>query len=149
MKCLIVNYLIYYIVFFMYFVCFQFFYTSSNGMTKPGKFSPTKPSGSNMSRSMTNLQACGQNRNRFSEIPFMSNNIGQSKHSVSTTSLISIQSKYNAMFYYHEKFCKYYEIYLLVELCKFIDISYTYRLSSINKFKMLLLIFNPANHQHT
>ncbi|XP_022161869.1 uncharacterized protein LOC111027763 isoform X2 [Myzus persicae] len=65
----------------------------SVGMTRSGNFSPTKTSGPTMSRSMTNLQACGQNQNQFSEIPFMSNNIGQSKHSVSTTSLISIQSR--------------------------------------------------------
>lgn len=67
-------------------------------MTRPGKFTPTKTSGPSISRSMTNLQACGQNQNQFSEIPFMSNNIGQSKHSVSTTSLISIQSEYNNFF---------------------------------------------------
>ncbi|XP_025206337.1 cordon-bleu protein-like 1 isoform X2 [Melanaphis sacchari] len=65
----------------------------SIGMRRTGNFSPTKTSGPTMSRSMTNLQACGQNQNQFSEIPFMSNNIGQSKHSVSTTSLISIQSR--------------------------------------------------------
>ncbi|XP_026812086.1 cordon-bleu protein-like 1 isoform X3 [Rhopalosiphum maidis] len=65
----------------------------SVGMTRTGNFSPTKTSGPTMSRSMTNLQVCGQNQNQFSEIPFMSNNIGQSKHSVSTTSLISIQSR--------------------------------------------------------
>ncbi|XP_060837774.1 uncharacterized protein LOC132919883 isoform X2 [Rhopalosiphum padi] len=65
----------------------------SVGMTRTGNCSPTKTSGPTMSRSMTNLQACGQNQNQFSEIPFMSNNIGQSKHSVSTTSLISIQSR--------------------------------------------------------
>ncbi|CAI6367765.1 unnamed protein product [Macrosiphum euphorbiae] len=67
--------------------------SSSVGMTRSGNFSPTKTSGPTISRSMTNLQACGQNQNQFSEIPFMSNNIGQSKHSVSTTSLISIQSR--------------------------------------------------------
>ncbi|XP_008186026.1 uncharacterized protein LOC100164801 isoform X3 [Acyrthosiphon pisum] len=67
--------------------------SSSVGMTRSGNFSPAKTSGPTMSRSMTNLQACGQNQNQFSEIPFMSNNIGQSKHSVSTTSLISIQSR--------------------------------------------------------
>ncbi|XP_060879856.1 uncharacterized protein LOC132951860 isoform X1 [Metopolophium dirhodum] len=67
--------------------------SSSVGMMRSGNFSPTKTSGPTMSRSMTNLQACGQNQNQFSEIPFMSNNIGQSKHSVSTTSLISIQSR--------------------------------------------------------
>lgn len=66
----------------------------SVGMTGHGKFSPAKPpSAPSMSRSMTNLQVCGQNQNRFSEIPFMSNNIGQSKHSVSTASLVSIQSR--------------------------------------------------------
>ncbi|KAL4148818.1 hypothetical protein QTP88_002969 [Uroleucon formosanum] len=65
----------------------------SVGMTRSGNFPPSKTSGPTMSRSMTNLQACGQNQNQFSEIPFMSNNIGQSKHSVSTTSLISIQSR--------------------------------------------------------
>ncbi|CAH1714044.1 cordon-bleu protein-like 1 isoform X3 [Aphis gossypii] len=65
----------------------------SVGITRTINFSPTKTSGPTMSRSMTNLQACGQNQNQFSEIPFMSNNIGQSKHSVSTTSLISIQSR--------------------------------------------------------
>lgn len=65
----------------------------SVGITRTIHFSPTKTSGPTMSRSMTNLQACGQNQNQFSEIPFMSNNIGQSKHSISTTSLISIQSR--------------------------------------------------------
>ncbi|XP_025413115.1 cordon-bleu protein-like 1 isoform X3 [Sipha flava] len=65
----------------------------SVGITRPEKFTSTKTSGPSISRSMTNLQACGQKQNQFSEIPFMSNNIGQSKHSVSTTSLISIQSR--------------------------------------------------------
>lgn len=74
---------------------------SSVGITRPGKFSPAKPSAPSMSRSMTNLQVCGQNQNQFSEIPFISNNIGQSKHSVSTTSLISIQSEYKPNRYYH------------------------------------------------
>lgn len=78
-----------------------FVLVNSVGMTRPGKYSSTKTSAPSMSRSMTNLQACGQNHNQFSEIPFMSNNIGQSKHSVSTTSLISIQSKYKTVYYYH------------------------------------------------
>lgn len=69
------------------------FFGDSVEMTKSGKFSPAKTPGQSMSRSMTNLQVCGQTSNQFSEIPFISNNIGQSKHSVSTTSLISIQSK--------------------------------------------------------
>lgn len=67
-------------------------------MTGPEKLTSIKTSSPSISRSMTNLQACGQNQNQFSEIPFMSNNIGQSKHSVSTTSLVSIQSEYNNFF---------------------------------------------------
>lgn len=81
---------------------FLIFVTSSVGITRTIHFSPTKTSGPAMSRSMTNLQACGQNQNQFSEIPFMSNNIGQSKHSVSTTSLISIQSEYKTICFRRE-----------------------------------------------
>ncbi|VVC25140.1 Hypothetical protein CINCED_3A013702 [Cinara cedri] len=66
----------------------------SIGMARPGKLqSPVKPSGPTISRSMTNLQGCGKNQNLYTEIPFASNTISQSKHSVSTTSLISIQSR--------------------------------------------------------
>ncbi|XP_050535469.1 uncharacterized protein LOC126902353 isoform X2 [Daktulosphaira vitifoliae] len=49
-----------------------------------------KTSNPNLSRSMTNLQACGQNQNQLSAMPFSSNGIGQSKHSASTTSLVSM-----------------------------------------------------------
>ncbi|XP_050437568.1 uncharacterized protein LOC126843812 isoform X2 [Adelges cooleyi] len=52
-----------------------------------------KASGPSLSRSMTNLQACGQNQNQFSVTPFTSNGISQSKHSASTTSLVSIQGR--------------------------------------------------------